>query len=76
VIPQTAQGKEFFGTVAAVGKGRTAKDGRVFPLDVFPGDYVLFGKWSGTEIEIDGLTYRIMAEEEILGVVQRANARR
>jgi chaperonin GroES len=69
IIPDTAKEKPQQGRVIAVGKGKVEKDGKVTPLDVKEGDTVLFGKYSGQEIKIDGEEYLIMREEEILGVV-------
>ena len=69
IIPDTAKEKPQQGRVIAVGKGKTEKDGKVTPLDVKEGDTVLFGKYSGQEIKLDGEEYLIMREEEILGVV-------
>ena len=69
IIPDTAKEKPQQGRVIAVGKGKTEKDGKVTPLDVKEGDTVLFGKYSGQEIKLDGEEYLIMREEEILGVL-------
>jgi chaperonin GroES len=69
IIPDTAKEKPQQGKVIAVGKGKVEKDGKVTPLDVKEGDTVLFGKYSGQEIKIEGEEYLIMREEEILGVV-------
>ena len=71
IIPDTAKEKPQQGKVIAVGKGRIEKDGKVTPLDVKEGDTVLFGKYSGQEIKMDGEEYLIMREEEILGVVTK-----
>ena len=70
-IPDTAKEKPQQGKVIAVGKGKTEKDGKVTPLDVKEGDTVLFGKYSGQEIKLDGEEYLIMREEEILGVITK-----
>jgi chaperonin GroES len=70
IIPDTAKEKPQQGKVIAVGKGKIEKDGRVTPLDVKAGDVVLFGKYSGQEIKIDGEEYLIMREEEVLGVIE------
>jgi chaperonin GroES len=70
IIPDTAKEKPQQGRVIAVGKGRVEKDGKVTPLDVKAGDTVLFGKYSGQEIKLDGEEYLIMREEEILGVIE------
>ena len=69
IIPDTAKEKPQQGKVIAVGKGKVEKDGKVTPLDVKEGDTILFGKYSGQEIKMDGEEYLIMREEEILGVV-------
>jgi chaperonin GroES len=71
IIPDSAKEKPQQGKVIAVGKGKVEKDGKVTPLDVKEGDTVLFGKYSGQEIAMDGDTYLIMREEEILGVVTK-----
>jgi chaperonin GroES len=70
IIPDTAKEKPQQGKVVAVGKGRVNDKGEVFPLDVKEGDVVLFGKYAGTEIKLDGEEYLIMREEEVLGVVE------
>ncbi len=70
IIPDTAKEKPQQGKVVAVGKGRVNDKGEVFPLDVKEGDTVLFGKYAGTEIKLDGEEYLIMREEEVLGVVE------
>ena len=69
IIPDTAQEKPQQGEVIAVGQGRIAEDGKVRPLDVKKGDKVLFGKWSGTEVKIDGQELLIMKESDIMGVI-------
>jgi chaperonin GroES len=69
IIPDTAKEKPQQGKVIAVGKGKIEKDGKVTPLDVKAGDVVLFGKYSGQEIKIEGEEYLIMREEEVLGVI-------
>ena len=71
IIPDTAKEKPQGGEVISVGKGKSNDEGKVFPLDVKAGDRVLFGKYSGTEIKIDGEEYLIMREEEVLGIVKR-----
>ena len=71
IIPDSAKEKPQQGKVVAVGKGKVEKDGKVTPLDVKEGDTVLFGKYSGQEIKMDGEEYLIMREEEILGVVTK-----
>jgi chaperonin GroES len=69
-IPETAKEKPMRGEVVAVGKGKVTEDGKVLPLDVKKGDNVLFGKYAGTEVKIDGDEYLIMREDDILGVVE------
>ena len=69
IIPDTAKEKPQEGEVIAVGTGSKADDGKVTPLDVKAGDKILFGKWSGTEVKIDGQDLIIMKESDILGVV-------
>jgi chaperonin GroES len=71
IIPDTAKEKPQQGKVIAVGKGRIEKDGKVTPLDVKSGDTVLFGKYAGQEIKIDGSEYLIIREEEVLGVIEK-----
>ena len=71
IVPDTAKEKPQQGRVIAVGKGKVEKDGKVTPLDVKEGDTVLFGKYSGQEIKLDGEEYLIMREEEILGVITK-----
>ena len=70
IIPDSAKEKPQEGQVIAVGKGKSNDEGKVFPLDVKAGDRVLFGKYSGTEIKIDGEEFLIMREEEVLGIVK------
>ncbi len=70
VIPDTAKEKPQQGEVIAVGGGRILEDGTRLPLDVKVGDQVLFGKYSGTEIKLDGEEYLIMREDDILGIVE------
>ena len=74
LIPDTAKEKPTEGVVVAVGPGARSDDGRVHPLDVEVGDRVLYGKWSGTEIKVDGEDLVIMKETDIMGVVVRAAA--
>ena len=69
IIPDTAKEKPQQGKVIAVGKGKVKEDGGVTPLDVKKGDTVLFGKYSGQEIKLDGNEFLIMREDEILGVI-------
>ena len=68
IIPDTAQEKPMEGEIIAVGPGARGEDGKVQPLDVKTGDRVLFGKWSGTEIKIDGEELMIMKESDIMGL--------
>ena len=67
-IPDTAQEKPQEGKVVAVGGGAKTEDGKIIPMDVKIGDKVLFGKWSGTEVKIDGKEYSIMKESDIMGI--------
>ena len=71
IIPDTAKEKPQEGEVISVGKGKSNDEGKVFPLDVKAGDRVLFGKYSGTEIKIDGEDFLIMREEEVLGILKK-----
>jgi chaperonin GroES len=70
IIPDTAKEKPQEGKVIAVGKGKVTEEGKVIPLDVKAGDRILFGKYSGTEIKIEGEEHLIMREEDILGVIE------
>ena len=69
IIPDTAKEKPQQGKVVAVGKGKVKDDGGIAPMDVKEGDTILFGKYSGQEIKLDGEEYLIMREDEVLGVV-------
>ena len=69
IIPDTAKEKPQQGKVVAVGKGKVKDDGGIAPMDVKDGDTILFGKYSGQEIKLDGEEYLIMREDEVLGVV-------
>jgi chaperonin GroES len=69
IIPDSAKDKPQEGTVISVGKGKTNEEGKLFPLAVKEGDTILFGKYSGTEIKLDGEDFLIMKEEEVLGIV-------
>ncbi len=69
IIPDTAKEKPQEGEVVAVGSGAKAEGGKVTPLDVKSGDRILFGKWSGTEVKVDGEELLIMKESDILGVL-------
>jgi chaperonin GroES len=70
IIPDTAKEKPQSGRVIAVGKGRINDKGQVFPLDVKEGETVLFGKYAGSEIKIDGREYLILREDDVLGVLE------
>lgn len=70
IIPDSAKEKPVQGNVIAVGKGKVTEDGKVLPLDVKVGDKVLFGKYSGTEVKIEGNEYLMMREDDVLGVVE------
>jgi len=70
IIPDSAKEKPQEGTVIAVGKGKVTEDGKVLALDVKVGDKVLFGKYSGTEVKLDGKEFLMMREDDILGVVE------
>ncbi len=74
IIPDTAQEKPMEGEVVAVGPGARGDDGKVHTLDVKAGDRVLFGKWSGTEVRLDGEELMIMKESDIMGLVESAAA--
>ncbi|MBE1237528.1 co-chaperone GroES [Phaeovibrio sulfidiphilus] len=69
IIPDTAKEKPMEGKVIAVGSGVRGEDGKLVALDVKPGDRILFGKWSGTEVKLDGKEYLIMKESDIMGIV-------
>jgi chaperonin GroES len=70
IIPDTAKEKPQTAKVVAVGRGRVNDKGEVFPLDVKAGEYVLIGKYAGTEIKLDGEEYLILREDEVLGVAE------
>jgi chaperonin GroES len=72
IIPDSAKDKPQEGEVIAVGKGKSNEEGKVHPLEVKPGDRILFGKYAGTEIKIDGEELLIMREEEVLGILSGA----
>src|SRR6202047_1236935 len=76
IIPDTAKEKPQQGEASAVGPGGRDEAGQLIPLDVKVGDRVLFGKWSGTEVKIDGVEYLIMKESDIMGVLDEAESRR
>ena len=69
IIPDSAKEKPSKGEVMAAGKGRITEDGKILPLEVKIGDHVLFGKWSGSEIKLNGEEYLMMKEEDILGII-------
>ena len=71
IIPDSAKEKPMEGKVIAVGKGKVLEDGKIQPPDVKAGDRVLFGKYSGTEVKIDGEEHLIMREDDILGVIEK-----
>ncbi|MEW6640092.1 MAG: co-chaperone GroES [Pseudomonadota bacterium] len=74
IIPDTAKEKPFQGEIVAVGPGGRDEAGKLIPLDLKVGDVVLFGKWSGTEVKIDGTDLLIMKESDILGVLEGQGA--
>lgn len=69
-IPDTAKEKPQKGKVIAIGKGKVREDGTIQPLDLKSGDFILFGKYAGTEVKIDGSEYLIMREDDVLGVIE------
>jgi chaperonin GroES len=71
IIPDTAQEKPMQGKITAVGPGARDENGKVQPLDVKKGDLILFGKWSGTEVKIDGKEMLIMKESDIMGILDK-----
>jgi chaperonin GroES len=75
IIPDTAKEKPTEGEVIAVGPGGRDESGKLIPIDLKKGDRVLFGKWSGTEVKIDGVEYLIMKESDIMGVIEQTDAR-
>ena len=76
IIPDTAKEKPQEGEVIAVGPGARDEAGKLIPLDVKAGDRILFGKWSGTEVKIDGQDYLIMKESDVMGIVEATAASR
>ena len=76
IIPDTAKEKPMEGEVVAAGPGARGEDGKLQPMDVRTGDRVLFGKWSGTEVKLDGVDLLIMKESDIMGVLVEAEARK
>ena len=71
IIPDTATEKPIFGKVVAVGKGKILENGEVRPLDLKVGDKILFGKYSGTEVKVDGDEYLVMREEDVMAVIEK-----
>ncbi len=70
IIPDTAKEKPMEGKIVAVGSGSKNDEGKVTPLDVKKGDRILYGKWSGTEVKVDGSDYLIMKESDIMGIIE------
>ena len=75
IIPDNAQEKPQQGKVTAVGPGGRDESGKLLPVDVKVGDRILFGKWSGTEVKIDGVEYLIMKESDVMGVLVETEAK-
>jgi chaperonin GroES len=76
IIPDTAQEKPMQGEIIAVGPGGRDESGKLIPIDLKPGDFVLFGKWSGTEVKIEGEELLIMKESDVMGVIEGRPARK
>ena len=76
IIPDTAKEKPMEGEVVAVGAGSRGEDGKLQPLDVKAGDRILFGKWSGSEVKIDGQELIIMKESDVLGIIEGGSKRK
>ena len=76
IIPDTAKEKPMEGEIIAAGPGARGEDGKLHPLDVKAGDRVLFGKWSGTEVKIDGEELMIMKESDIMGVIDAKSSKK
>jgi chaperonin GroES len=76
IIPDTAKEKPQQGEVVSIGPGGRDESGKLIPIDVKPGDRVLFGKWSGTEVKLDGVEYLIMKESDIMGVIDEPVAKK
>ena len=74
IIPDTAKEKPMEGEIVAVGPGARGEDGKLHALDVKKGDRILFGKWSGTEIKLDGEELIIMKESDVMGIIEKAAA--
>ena len=72
IIPDTAKEKPMEGEVLSVGPGARSEDGKIHPLDVKVGDRILFGKWSGTEIKLDGEELIIMKESDVMGIIEKS----
>jgi chaperonin GroES len=70
IIPDTAKEKPQEGEIIAAGKGKIGEDGKLIPMDVKAGDKILYGKYSGTEVKLDGQEYLIMHQDDILGIVE------
>jgi chaperonin GroES len=75
IIPDTVKEKPTEGEVIAVGPGGRDESGKLIPIDLKEGDKVLFGKWSGNEVKIDGVEYLIMKESDVMGVIEQTSAR-
>lgn len=71
IIPDTAKEKPMEGKVVAVGKGKVSEDGKLMPLDVKKGDRILFSKYAGTEVKIEGEEHLIVREDDVLGVIEK-----
>ena len=76
IIPDTAKEKPMEGEIVAVGPGARSEDGQIHPLDVKAGDRVLFGKWSGTEVKLDGEELIIMKESDVMGIIEGSVAKK
>jgi chaperonin GroES len=76
IIPDTAKEKPQEGRVVAIGPGGRDENGKLIPIDVKVGDRILFGKWSGTEVKIDGVEYLTMKESDIMGVLAEVEAKK
>ena len=76
IIPDTAKEKPSQGEIIAVGPGGRDEAGKLVPLDVKAGDRILFGKWSGTEVKIDGVEFLIMKESDIMGILEETQAKK
>ena len=76
VIPDTAKEKPSQGEAIAVGPGGRDEAGKLIPIDVKVGDRILFGKWSGTEVKLDGVEYLIMKESDVMGIIEETHAKK